>query len=174
MLLDGYWKKDLKKIVKSLVFWSRHRYQFLRGYSEHKVNCGFLLSAAIIRKIVEDEKDAHKKIKVAGLFMPKLPVIKMSVPIKKYPHIDEEKFFANSHVFLKDYNLEHGVEESASIWWVCNQIIHSYAWAIVYQKDEGVYGVLLASDQYKEEGICLLAIRDWVDVIRFVIEEAAI
>ena len=174
MLLDGYWKKDLKRVAKSLSFWNRHQYQFLRNYSEHKVNRGFLLSAAIIRKIFEDEKDAEKNIKAAGLFMPKLPIIKMSVLVRKYPHVDEDKFFANSHVFLKDYNLECGVEESVSISWVCNQIIHSYAWAIVYQKDKGVYGVLLASDRFKEEGICLLAIHNWVDVITRVVAEAAI
>lgn len=174
MLLDGYWKKDLKRVGKSLSFWSKHRSQVLRNYSEHKVNSGLLFSAAIIRKIVEDEKDAERVIRDSGLFMPSLPIIKISVPVKKYPHVNEDKFFSNSCVFLKDYDLDNGMEESVPLAWVCNQIIHSYAWGIVYQKVKGVHGVLLASDRFKEEGICYLNISDWVTTIKYIIENASI
>ena len=174
MLLDGYWKSELKHIEKRLSFWSRYSYLFPQEYVEHKINCGLLYSAAIIRKIAEDEKDAEKKITGLQVQAPPFPILKITVPVRCYRHIDEEKLFANSVVFLEDYDMSRVEDKNISLFQVCNQIIHSYAWAIVYQRSRHIYGVLIASDRFKDDGIYLLTISDWRRVVRKAIDKSNI
>ena len=174
MLLDGYWKRDLRWIKHSLGFWSSIRFRVFRDYAEHRVNRGLLLSAVIMRKIVEDEREIEDICKVANALPPSLPVIKISVPINRINHIDERKMFANSRVFLQDYDTENAIKEEVPLSFVCNQIIHSYAWALVYLNGKKIYEVLFASDVKKEKAIYALVIRDWADVIQKVIDKASI
>ena len=174
MLLDGYWKKDLRRICRSLSFWSKNRSSFLRKFAEHRVNRGLLYSAVIIRKIMEDEKDAEKIIEKTKLPMPSLPVKDIEVPVIQYNHIDDEKIFLVSSVILEDYDLKHYVKKEVELWWICNQIIHSYAWAVVHKDFKSIGGVLLASDKFREEGICYLTVCDWIAAVRSVIEKAHI
>ena len=174
MLLDGYWKSDLFCIRTRLSLWSRCSAVALSGFAEHKINQGLLYSAAIIRKITEDEKDAESTVKKHQWPMPTLPILKITVPIVRYQHIDEDKFFANSRVFLDDYDMKNGQAASLPLMQICNQIIHSYAWAVVHQGKHGIYGVLVASDREKETDIILLAVSDWINMIQKVIEEANI
>lgn len=172
MILDGYWKWDLKRIKHSLRFWSSIRFRFFRDYAEHRVNRSLLLSAVIIRKIVEDEREAEDVCKTTNALPPPLPVIKINVPINRINHIDERKLFANSCVFLQDYDTENVVKEEVPLSFVCNQIIHSYAWALVYLNGRKIYEVLFASDIKKEKEIYALVIRDWADVVQKVIDKA--
>lgn len=175
MLLDGYWKNDLRRIKRSLRFWSKNRISIFSDYAEHKVNQGLLYSAVIIRKIVEDERDVKKVVEKSKLpFSPPFPVIKISVPIQKYTHVDENKFFMNSKVFLQDYNLENAENIELPLADVCNQIIHSYSWSVVYWNSKFIYEVLMASDLFKEKGIYALTIQNWIEVIQKTIDLAAI
>lgn len=174
LILDGYWKRELNMIAHRLRIWSRCRYSAMRSYVDHKIDRGFLYSAAIIRKIVEDEKGAENAARKLQVQMPPLPVLKMTVPVKRYQHTDEDKFFANSRVFLDDYDLKHGCADTMPLMQVCNQIIHSYAWAVVHQGKHGIYGVLVASDLEKKKDIILLSVSDWISAIQEVTEEANI
>lgn len=141
--------------------------------SEHRINRGLLFSAAFIRKIAEDEKNAKDTAGTAQLPVPPLPVLKISVPIKRYRHTCPDKFFANTRVFLSDYDMEHAENDQISLFQVCNQIIHSYAWSVVH-KGKRICGVLFASDREKEKDVFFLAIADWIKVIREVIEKSNI
>lgn len=174
MLLDGYWKLDLLRIRLSLCFWKGGIGGILADYAEHKINQGLLYSAAIIRKIVEDENDAGKITESVKMKMPPLPLLKTTVPVKYYQHVDPEKFFVNSKVFLADYDMKQEKEENMPLAYACNQIIHSYVWGIVYQKNRRIHGVLLASDHFMKEGIYLLAVKDWIDAIKTVIDNSNI
>ena len=171
MILDGYWKRDLYQIRTGLIFWSRMGFG---GFAEHQISRGLLYSAAIIRKIVEDEKDAEHASAKTQLPMPPLPIIKSRVPVKRYRHTDPDKFFVNTRVFLDDYNFQNEQSDSMSLTKVCNQIIHSYAWAIVRRGKSHIHGVLVASDHEKEKNIIMLAISDWIRVIQEVIEKSTI
>ena len=152
------------------MFWRRMGFS---AFSEHQISRGLLYSAAIIRKIAEDEKDAEHSIEKTQLPMPPLPIIKTSIPVKRYRHIDPDKFFVNSKVFLDHYDLQHAETDQLSLFHVCNQIIHSYAWAVVHQ-GRRIHGVLFASDREKEKGVFYLTIADWLNVIREVIEKSTI
>lgn len=171
MILDGYWKQDLHQIKSRLVFWCRMGFA---DFAEHQINRGMLYSAVIIRKIVEDEKDAEGTVKKHQWPKPALPILKITVPIVRYQHTDKDNFFANSRVFLDDYDMKNGQADDLPLMQICNQIIHSYAWAVVYQGKNGIYGVLLASDREKETDIILLTVSDWINAIQRVIKEANI
>lgn len=173
MILDGYWKLDLLRFKHKLRFWSwigsTHE-----GFAEHKVNQCLLYSAAVIRKIVEDERDADNSIRKAKMTLPPLPLLKTTVPIKRYRHTGEDKMFANSKVFLNDYDLCNEQSDSLPLAQICNQIIHSYSWAIIHEGKRRIYGVLLASDKEKEKDIFLLSIADWAAAIQEVLNTSNI
>ena len=172
--MDGYWKKELNRIQNQLAFWRYCRFSVFQNYAEHRINQGLLYSAVIIRKIIEDEKDAEKTLRKHQMPIPELPVLKISVPATRYQHTDEGKFFANSRVFLGDYDLQDGQAVSMLLAEVCNQIIHSYAWAIIRRGKSRIHGVLVASDREKEKDIIMLAISDWIRAIQEVIENSTI
>ncbi len=174
MLLDGYWKRDLIKFMRQLIFWSRRGGSIMQKYAEHRINRYLLFSAAIIRKIVEDEEDAKKIIKKHQMHMPPLLVLKINIPVTRYQHMDEDKFFVNSRVFLDDYDLKNGRADTIPLMQVCNQIIHSYTWAVVHYGKRRIHGVLVASDREKEKDIILLTVSDWIRSIQKVIEDANI
>ncbi len=173
MILDGYWKNELKQIRQSLIFWSKAGRRVLSDYSKHKINRAFLYSAAIIRKISEDEKEAEVDLTNANMVLPALEILKIKVNVTRYNHIDEDKFFANSRVFLEDYNTKDAIDDTISLFTACNQIIHSYVWGVVYSGKK-IYGALLASDREKEKDILLLTVTEWINVIEDVIEKANI
>ncbi|MBR4779838.1 MAG: hypothetical protein IK014_00595 [Lachnospiraceae bacterium] len=181
MILDGYWKKELKHISRQLCFWTKHRLFYNDRYIEHKVNRAFLFSAAIIRKIIEDEKDVENTIKKHNQVddekpwsIPELPIIKIKVPIIKYKYIAEDKFFVNSRVFIRDYDTKNSSGEHISLDCVCNQIIHSYAWQVVYKDMKNVHGVMMASDWYLEKEAYLVTVSDWIKVINTVVNKSCI
>lgn len=186
MLLDGYWKKDLKSIIKQLEKWSGKRCELFHDYSEHKVNQGLLYSAVIIRKIVEDEKDGEEIYKNWMKHLdseeidekpskPKFATMSRIVSVARYAHIDGEKFFMNSKLFLSDYDAKHAEHIELPLSQMCNQLIHSYVWGIAYSSEgKKIYGIMTASDKFKEKEVYLLKIDDWIDAIRFVIDNSTI
>jgi len=174
MILDGFWKRDLMHLKQKLIICSMKFLLLPRDYAEHAISQCLLFSAAIIRKITEDEDDAKKTINKHQMQMPPLSVLKITVPVTRYQHTDEDKFFSNSRVFLDDYDLKNGRADTMPLMQICNQIIHSYAWAVVHQGKRGIYGVLVASDREKEKDIILLTVSDWVNAIQEVIDKANI
>lgn len=153
-------------------FWSKHL--LFKEFAEHKINQGTLYSAAIIRKIVEDEKDAETEFISYALPMAPLEILKIKVPVTVYCHIDKGKFFANSKMFLQDYDIKHAEEIEITLRDTCNQIIHSYVWNIIYQGMNKIYGVAVASDRAKEKDLFLLRINDWIHVIQEVVNKCNI
>ena len=184
MLLDGYWKRDLIRIKRQLKFWSRRSGYILHEYIEHRINRCLLFSTAIIRKIIEDEKDGENlykewldSLKEEGVDTkpekPEFLSLQYSVSITKYQHVDEEKIFINSKLILSDYDTEHGEQIELPLSQVCNQLIHSYVWGIVHS-GKRIYGVMTASDKFKEKEVYLLKIEDWITALDFVIENCNI
>lgn len=181
MILDGCWKKELQHIRRQLSFWTKHRLFLNDRYIEHKVNRAFLFSAAIIRKIIEDEKDAEKTVKKhnqAGdekpWAIPQLPVLKIKVPVRKYKYIAEDKFFVNSKVLISDYDTNNSSIDHISLEHICNQIIHSYAWQVIYIEKIIVYGVMMASDRFLEKEAYLITVKEWIKVINTVVNKSCI
>lgn len=170
MLLDGYWKRDLIKFRRQLKYRSRRGGSIMCKYAEHRINRCLLFSAAIIRKIVEDETNAEAIMKRDNMPLPLFKILHSTVPLFVYKHVDKEKFFVNSRLILSDYDVEHNESIDISLKEVCNQIVHSYVWSAVRngKKRNIIYGVMLASDFKKEKCAYLLRIEDWINTLDFV------
>lgn len=173
MLLDGYWKRDLIKIKRQLKYRSRRGGSIMCKYAEHRINRCLLFSAAIIRKIIEDEADAETIMKHDNMPLPPFRILHSTVPLTTYKHIDEEKFFVNSRMILSDYDTKNAGQIELPLTQVCNQLIHSYVWGVVHSGNK-VYGVMTASDRFKEKEAYLLKIEDWITALEFVIENCHI
>ena len=175
MILDGYWKKELLQICRELHFWSKTGSVFYDSLAKHKINRCLLYSAIIIRKIADDEKDAENTVGQQQAYTPPFPVLKISVPVKRFAHTDKEKLFFNSRFIPEDYDLKNARDDTLSLFQVCNQIIHSYVWDFAYdQGTNNLHSVIVASDREKNDDIFLLAISDWIKVIQKVIEQSNI
>ena len=74
MILDGYWKLELKKSIDALRFWRKVAGLLHTEFFDHQVNRQILYSAMIVRKIIEDEKWAKKDLQDSSLPMPPLPI----------------------------------------------------------------------------------------------------
>ena len=175
MLLDGYWRKDLYETKKQLEKWSKYKYISFKDKdkAEHMINRGLLFSAAIIRKIFEDEKEAKKTEKKLNWQPAPYKILHYTVPVKEYNHTDSEKDFYISNIILSDYDLKNSKIIDLSLKALCDQFIHSYVWGIVYSNKQ-IYGAIFASDKQKEKSAYLLKIEDWIEAVGFVAENCNI
>ena len=176
MLHDGYWKRELIKFKRQLKYWSRRGGYYMYEYSEHRINRCLLYSAAIIRKIVEDEANAQAIMKKNNWQMAPFKILHYTVPIKVYKHTDEDKFFMVSKLILPDYDTKHCESADLPLKEACNQIIHSFVWSPVHsgKKSDIIYGAMFASDREKEKCAYLLKIEDWINTLDFVAQNCHI
>jgi hypothetical protein len=192
MILDGYWKKELKRNLRNLKLWINlsKAYSVYSKYSEHQVNKSILYSAIIIRKMFEDEKHAEpilKEMKALELekhteFVPKiahcdsglLKIIKYKVSVTIYPFSGDEDFIIE-RVIPDNYDYKNKAQEKIELNKLCNQIIHSFVWSVAYeQKSKKIHGVLFASDKEKAKVMYLLEPKEWIKAIRFCIKNGNI
>lgn len=175
MLQDGYWRKDLYEIKKQLEKCCKYKNIYLTNKDkvEHTINRGLLFSAAIIRKIIDDEKEAEEIEKELKWEPAPYKILHYTVPVKEYYHIDDDKFFVNSSIVLSEYDTKNGKAIDVSLKELCNQFIHSYVWGIVHNNKQ-IYGAIFASDKQKDKSAYLLKIEDWIETVKFVAENCHI
>ena len=74
---------------------------------------------------------------------------------------------------VEDYDYEKVEGIKLDLGTLCNKIIHSYIWTVLYSRGK-VYGIAVASDKEKAKGLYVLKLRDWIEVLRFCSEHASI
>lgn len=155
MILDGYWKLELNRYARRLKFWGR-----LCGgtgtYAEHQVNKYLLYSAAIIRKLIEDETDAKKQIENSSLPMPELALLHYELPAVEYAFDGDEEFILHKVIARYYQSGNRNVTVEAKM--ICNSIIHSYIWNLAYQsesKNKGSLAFLLLQIMTRKKS-CIL------------------
>lgn len=94
--------------------------------------------------------------------------------MKKYKYTAEDRVWVNSKVVLEDYNMKSGIEEEVPVSFICNQIIHSYSWAVIHNGKNNIHGILVASEKEKDKDVILLSIKEWLNVINEVVEKSTI
>lgn len=170
MINNKLWKDDLIKTIKDLSLWSKKKYKRYMPKAEHIINRSFLYSAIIIRKAIEDDKDAKPYFDEHGLAEQMLRILYYNVPVITYDYLPENEF-VNKKCYPDYYDMENAEEMQLPLNQICNQILHSYKWAVLYESDfKGIDGVLFASDKYKEKYVFLLKTDDWINAIKFVID----
>lgn len=170
MIVDGYWRKELSSSRLKLNLWSFFNQVIQTKRFEHSINKEILFSAVVIRKIIEDDKIARAEIRQNKMKEPGFELVKYRVPIRTYPFIGDELWISHK-VSVEDYDNESAQEIKLDLDILCNKIIHSYIWSIVYLGKK-TYGVGFASDKEKVEKLYLLKMSDWIDTLQFCINEA--
>lgn len=172
MFLDPYWQKELYRHRVKLQFWMHTNGRLLRNLCEHSISREVLYSATIIRKLIENEKEVKAISRKNQWHEPPLQILHYRVPVLKYPFIgDEEWVYYNMAVEDYDYEKVEGIKLDLGT--LCNKIIHSYIWTIVYSRGK-VYGIAVASDKDKVKELYMLILWDWIEVLRFCSVHAAI
>lgn len=142
-------------------------------FAEHQVNKCLLYSAAIIKKLIEDEADAKKEFQNLGYGMLELALLHYELPVMEYPFEGDEDFIL--HKVVPD-NYKAGsksITVEAKI--ICNSIIHSYIWNLAYSDAKrGTIGFLTASDREKDKKLYYVTIRDWIGYINYCKEKCSV
>lgn len=172
MITDGYWRLELFHNKQKIIFWSLIDNTIMSEHNEHRVSREILYSAVAIRKVIDDDKEfATEATKINTEKLP-LEVMNLKVPIKRIPFNGDKDFIL--HKFITDnYDYSKTEKIEMDINYICNQIIHSYVWSVVYSNKK-LFGVLFASDTKKDKEIYLLKIEDWLEVLQFCVEKATV
>lgn len=171
MIFDGRWKWELQKLSWSISVW--RRFPSYSDFAEHQLNRAILYSATILRKVIEDETEAEKITKKTTILLPKQETIHTSLSATKYPYIGEEGWAIRSKLCASDYVVGQTVSIKAKD--VCNWLIHSYVWSLVYHSNRtGVKGFLVASDFDKEKFLHFVSFDEWQKILRLVIVTGSI
>ncbi|MBS1825026.1 MAG: hypothetical protein JST93_06870 [Acidobacteria bacterium] len=148
-----YWKADLLRRAS----WLETRQSGRRwskaasGKLEQEVMLGFYS----IRKLVE----AHK--------VPDALVAE-GMPLRSYPAVGTRVTYFNFHRFPELYDFSRPSNTSRDLRAVCNQVVHSYVFAPLFDTEGQVEGVLFNSDRTRDTEILFAAIPDIAIVFRAV------
>lgn len=173
MITDGYWKVELKRTISALKRWQKIVRWKTTRLTLHQVNKQFLYSAVIIRKIIEDEKRAFVVLKNIAPNMPPLPIMCKEISVWEYPYIGDSDYVPAA-IWVEDYDFNNFEHYNMPLEHICNQIIHSYAWQIIYGKEYTILGIMVASDRYKGKSGFLIHLDDWLDVLKFCVEHCTV
>ena len=174
MILDGYWKNELIKLIKQLKKW-QNRSRLFHDYSEHQVSKAVLYSAVIIRKIFEDEKGIEKDIKHSQFMMPEFKILKYKLEVVESP-FSGDKDFVIHRIIPENYDSSKAKTQLIALNDICNQIIHCYVWSVYYSSiaDDKIRGVIFASDYAKETKSYALSLEEWIKAVEYCIENGNI
>ena len=171
MIFDGHWKREVKVLSREISLW--RRLLFPSDYAAHRLNRAILYSAAILRKIIEDEREAEKLFRKRGETIPHKLLLNAKLPAIRYPYTAEDGWPIRGSLFPEDYGEGERVE--LSVQEVCNQLIHSYVWSLAWESNKKSYaGFFVASDRSKETHVHAIHFSDWQEILKLCTEESAI
>lgn len=174
MIFDGYWKKELKYHIKQIKLW-QHLSSNYNKYAEHQINKYVLYSAIVIRKMIEEEKNAKKHINASSLQMPALFLLDYKVPVMRFTFTGDESFIP--HRIITDHYKDKAVIDSLEAKYVGNNIIHSHIWGLGYSNDKKkrrITGFMVSSDKYKEKFLYCIYLDDWISYIEYCIDKSVV
>ena len=169
MIFDGRWKWELQKLLWSISVW--RRFPSYSDFAEHQLNRAILYSATILRKVIEDETEAEEIAKKATILLPKQETLHTSLSAIKYPYIGEEGWAIRSKLYTPDYGIGQAVTIKAKD--ICNWLLHSYVWSIVYHsKQSGAKAFLLRLILIKKSLSTIYRLENgrsyWIPLLRIV------
>ena len=171
MITDGYWRSELFFSKQKLRFWSFINRYIRSGLNEHRINREILYSSVVIRKIIDDCKEARSISRQCKWKEPPLTVMHYRAPLKEYPYTGDG--LVAYKVTVENYDYKNAKDIKMDLDQLCNKIIHSYVWSIVYSGRK-VHGIAFASDKEKTDKLFVLKISDWIDVLQMCIDEACV
>lgn len=104
-----------------------------------------------IRKLTESAKLTDK-------------VSKMSVPVRSYPATGRTVHLLNWHRLDKLYDFEKPRKRTTSLPFLCNQVIHSYVFSLLFSEGGKLAGILVASDRERSRELLEVSVEKIIDV----------
>lgn len=148
-------KKELSKQSRKLRFISRFYWtDTILKLLGHKVDMIILTVAIIARKLFESGKlsDDAENYKIC---------VKEYIPRR---HIDR----LHSWVEDGDYSWGEYQEKSMPAKYICNLIIHSYAYGLCFTEKHKLYSIFVVSDQFRNELLYEVTIADLTKYLKFI------
>lgn len=179
MIFDGYWKKELQIYVKRIKRWQKLSSSQLlnRKYVEHQLNKYILYSAIVIRKMIEEEKDAEKMSEEFIKTNPDTPKLRLEllhydVPVMRFAFSGDKDSIL--HNVIPDYYKGKGEHDTLEGEYVGNNIIHSYIWGQGYSeagKKRRIKGFFVSSDRFKDRYLYAISLEDWISYVLYCAEK---
>jgi len=189
MIHDGYWQNDLDSYANKILYWKRkinklETLGIFYGNKDYDIAChrltqAIFISAAIIRKIVEEENEflaiakkynnafkENKQVTNDFYVLFNFQITTYKLELKKEEIIDYYKTFFGDYC-VKDYGLALNAKNSFLLKDVCNWIIHSYVWSLGDLQDERkISGFFVSSDRDKVKYCNYINIDDWAKALK--------
>lgn len=162
MIYDSWlWKNELQNQKNKIV--RNNKKNKLKNHSDSnlfKIERALLFSATIARVLIESQKlsddvDCYKIL------------ISANKPIKNIDRL---------HRWLdeNEYNWDHTTKEEVYGKNICNWIIHSYVFSLLFDGDDIVIGFLVSSDYDRNKAIYTISLDEWLKFIDLVISDDVI
>ncbi len=171
MINDGYWRLELFFQRCIISFWCFINRFVFSPHNEHRISRGILYSAVIVRKMIEDDKGIHSTARQYKLSEPELIAMRYRIPVWQLPFIGESEIIGYRFV-ASNYDYSNAKNSQYDLNIICNKIIHSSLWAIVYE-GKRVDSIAFSSDKEKTTEAYVVKIKDWLDMLKYISEEWA-
>ncbi len=97
---------------------------------------------------------------------------KTRVPVLRYERIGSIPDIWDRYEIWEHYDLENGVRDHITIPHLCNQLIHSFVWAINATEDTNLFvGVYVASENERAKHLYFVPVGSVIDLCRKVASE---
>lgn len=173
MINDGYWRYELFIRRHIIRFWSLINRLCYSKRNEHRVSKEILFTAVIVRKIIEDDKEIRAVSRKNKWEEPPLETMKYRIPVWQLPYIGEADPIGYNFV-ASDYDYESAKNVQYDLSIMCNKIIHSNIWSIVYDGRKRMDSIAFSSDKEKAKESYVIELKDWLNMLQFVSNNAAV
>jgi hypothetical protein len=114
-----------------------------------------MLGFYAIRKLIESMKLTDQ-------------VSNTSVAVRFYPATGRTIHFLNCHRIDELYDLEKPKRKTVSLRYLCNQVMHSYVFSLLFNEDHSLAGMLLSSDRQRSKELLQVSTEDIVRIFELV------
>lgn len=152
MIFDSIpWKDELLKIADRLE--SRKTQRRWTERTGFLVERDIMLSAYAVRKLLEARK-------ISDILAAR------RVPVRQHSLLGRTPDWWNRSSVWENYDLDTGQDQSMSISDFCNQIIHSWNWAISAKERGDFDGVYVSSDRRRSKALYFIDIDVLIELLR--------
>ncbi len=167
--MNEYWEQELHRIAKRLRIWKAFSMLNCDSF-ENNISKNILLSAIILRKVIEDEYQMNKDLQSHDLKPEKswcrFKYLFQTIPAIRFPFCGEDAIYIVERPFPADYG-PASEKIDIPLREICNSIVHSYVWALPRTNGKRcIQSFLVSSDREKGKYLNYILLDDWIKALR--------
>jgi hypothetical protein len=143
------WKSDLLR--QSEVLQKRMTQRRWPATSLARCEQTIMLGFYSIRRLIES-----KKITDAA--------VKRPIPVYAYAPTGQKSHLMNRHKIDRLYALDKPTRQNVTLQYLCNQVIHSYIFLLLFDEDGKLAGVFVVSDFHRFKKLFQISLQTIVDI----------